>query len=77
LTANEEVIWERVSRNQSRPLLHTEDPRETMRNLMSMRYPLYDSVADVTVETSGLTHQEVADRVLAAIRALSVGRHEK
>src|SRR5215469_8871743 len=77
LTANEEVIWERVSRNQSRPLLHTEDPRTTMRNLMSMRYPLYGSVADVTVETSGLTHQEVADRVLAAIRALSVGRHEK
>ena len=77
LTASEEVLWERVSRNQSRPLLQTEDPRATMRNLMSMRYPLYSSLADVTVETSGLTHQEVADRVLAAVRALSLGRHEK
>jgi shikimate kinase len=67
LTANEEVIWERVSRNQNRPLLRTEDPRATISDLMSTRYPLYDALADITVETSGLTHQEVADRAVAAI----------
>ena len=70
LPASEEVIWERVSRNQNRPLLRTKDPRATITNLMSARYPLYRSVADITVETSGLTHQEVADRVLAAITRL-------
>ena len=43
------------------------DPRTTISNLMSTRYPLYGSVADITVETSGLTHQEVADRAVAAI----------
>ena len=30
LTASEEVIWERVSRNQNRPLLRTKDPRTTI-----------------------------------------------
>src|ERR1700740_738472 len=39
LTASEEVIWERVSRNQNRPLLKTKDPRSTIRDLMSTRYP--------------------------------------
>ncbi|HEV3065863.1 MAG TPA: shikimate kinase [Chthoniobacterales bacterium] len=76
LTANEEVTWDRVSRNQSRPLLQTADPRATIRNLMSARYPLYRSVADITLETSGLTHQEVADRLIAAIGVWSAGRNE-
>ncbi|MEA3162883.1 MAG: shikimate kinase, partial [Verrucomicrobiota bacterium] len=67
LTASEETIWERVSRNQNRPLLRTNDPRTTIRNLMSTRYPLYAAVADITVETTGLTHQEVADQAVAAL----------
>jgi shikimate kinase len=76
LTASEEVIWERVSRNRNRPLLQTKDPRTTISNLMSTRYPLYGSVADITVETSGLTHQEVADRAIAALRVWSTARNE-
>jgi shikimate kinase len=71
LTASEETIWERVSRNRNRPLLQTSDPRTTIRNLMSTRYPLYDAVADITVETTGLTHQEVADRAVAALHGWS------
>jgi shikimate kinase len=76
LTASEEIIWERVSRNQNRPLLRTKDPRTTISNLMSTRYPLYGSVSDITVETSGLTHQEVADRAIAAINVWSTSRNE-
>src|ERR1700742_2357837 len=76
LTASEEAIWERVSRNQNRPLLQTKDPRATISALMSTRYPLYASIADITVETSGLNHQEVADRAVTAISAWSTARHE-
>src|ERR1700736_4676879 len=76
LTATEEVIWERVSRNQNRPLLKTPDPRTTISTLMSTRYPLYRSLADIIVETSGLTHQEVADRAVVAIRLWPPARHE-
>jgi shikimate kinase len=71
LTASEETIWERVSRNQNRPLLRTNDPRTTIRHLMSTRYPLYGAVADITVETTGLTHQEVADQAVAALNGWS------
>jgi shikimate kinase len=76
LVASEEVIWERVSRNQNRPLLRTQDPKTTITNLLSIRYPLYRAVADINVETSGLTHQEVADQAVAAIRAWSTGQNE-
>ncbi|MBV9105870.1 MAG: shikimate kinase [Verrucomicrobia bacterium] len=76
LTASEEVIWDRVSRNQNRPLLQTGNPRDTVSNLMSKRSPLYGSVADITVETSGLTHRQVADRAVEAIRVWSTARNE-
>src|SRR3984957_10241136 len=76
LTASEKVIWERVSRNQNRPLLRTQNPRATISNLMSKRYPLYDSLADITVETSGLTHREVADQAVAAINLWPTAQHE-
>jgi shikimate kinase len=76
LTADEEVIWERVSRKQNRPLLQTDDPRSTIRSLMATRYPLYRETADVTVETSGLTHQEVANRIILALRVWASSRHE-
>jgi shikimate kinase len=76
LTATEEVIWERVSRNRNRPLLRTPDPRTTISNLMATRYPLYGSLSHITVETSGLTHQEVAEQVLAAICRWPTARDE-
>jgi shikimate kinase len=63
LTAAEEVIWERVSRNQKRPLLRTENPRETVRTLLERRNPLYESVADMRLDTTQLTHEEVARRI--------------
>jgi shikimate kinase len=73
LTATEEIIWERVSRNRKRPLLQTANPRATISHLISVRNPLYESVADITVETSGLTHEEVAARVAAAVSAWAPG----
>jgi shikimate kinase len=77
LTATEEVIWERVSRNRSRPLLYSDDPRATIRNLIKQRYPLYDLLADITVETTGLTHHQVADYIIKAAAEWSGRSHEK
>ena len=70
LTADEEVLWERVSRNQKRPLLHTENPRETVRALVEKRNPLYKAVADLTVDTSLLTHAQVAEEICTRVRKL-------
>lgn len=71
LKANEETIFERVSRNQKRPLLHTADPRKTLHDLLETRLPFYESAAHFTVDTSALSHSEIADEIIAAARDFS------
>jgi shikimate kinase len=63
LTASEEIIWERVSRNRKRPLLHTANPRETVHTLLATRTPLYQAVADMRIDTTNLTHAQVAEQI--------------
>ena len=65
LTATEEVIFERVSRNRARPLLHTPNPRQTVSELLAMRAPLYAAAADFAVDTSSRSHIQVADEIIA------------
>lgn len=75
LTADEETIFARVSRRANRPLLKTADPRRTISELLRERRELYASIADVTVDTSRLTHSQVVDEILRVLdvpRALSV-----
>ena len=68
LTASEDVIFKRVSRNDKRPLLQTDDPRATIRALLAARRPLYESAAQFTLDTTAFSHDEAADAVIAAAR---------
>ena len=68
LTASEDVIFDRVSRNTKRPLLHTTNPRETVTQLLAARRPLYAAAAQFTVDTTTLTHAAAADAVIAEAR---------
>jgi shikimate kinase len=67
LSADEETLFRRISRRPSRPLLQTTDPRATLRELLRSRLPLYRAAADVEVDTSGLTHDQVARSILKRI----------
>ena len=67
LLADEETLFRRISRRPTRPLLQTSDPRSTLRELLRLRLPLYRAAADVEVDTSGLTHDEVARSILKRI----------
>jgi shikimate kinase len=69
LQADEETLFRRVSRRSTRPLLETENPRATLAELLRVRLPLYRRAADVEVETSRLTHEEVAEAVLKKMEA--------
>ena len=72
LTADEETLFERVARRDTRPLLRTDDPRATLAELLRVRAPLYRAAADFEVDTSALTREEVAQAILCrneAIRA--------
>lgn len=68
LKADLDVLWERVSKRDTRPLLKTENPRQTLENLMNARYPIY-SEADLTVQSRDVRKEIVAEEVLAAIAA--------
>jgi shikimate kinase len=68
LDATEDTIFERVSRNRERPLLHTPDPRETISNLLQTRRPLYQESADLVVSTNGLDFSEVIHGIAESAR---------
>lgn len=64
LSADEETLFARISRRTTRPLLQTADPRATLRELLAARLSFYRSAADLEVDTSRLTHEEVARKIL-------------
>lgn len=68
LTASEEVIYERVSRGNKRPLMQTSNPRETIHNMLVEREPLYAAAADFTLDTSSRSHEEVAQAIILQAR---------
>jgi shikimate kinase len=74
LDADEETLFERASRRSNRPLLQTEDPRSTFSEMSRARTPLYATVADIRVDTSALTHDEVADVILRKVEELVTTR---
>jgi shikimate kinase len=66
LDAEPDVIFERVSRTNKRPLLATENPRATFDELREKRLPVYEAAAIARIDSSGLTHQQAARKVLEA-----------
>ena len=67
LSADEETLFTRISRRATRPLLRTENPRATVTELLRTRLPLYREVADAEVDTTNLSHDQVAEKILAGI----------
>ena len=68
LTASEETIFRRVARNTKRPLLQTENPRETVAQMLAARREVYEAAAEHIVDTTHFTHKQSADAVIAAAR---------
>jgi len=66
LKADLDVLWERVNKRDTRPLLKTENPKQTLENLMNARYPVY-AQADVTVLSRDVRKELMADEVLKAM----------
>lgn len=64
LEAEEKTLFERASRRGERPLLQTENPRSRFSELLQARLPLYASAADIRIDTTRRTHDEVADEIL-------------
>ena len=61
-------VWG-LYRGRNRPLLHDVDPLTKLTELMVIRAPLYESLADFTIATDGRKVHMVADAILAAFKA--------
>jgi shikimate kinase len=64
LSADEATLFERASRRNDRPLLQRENPRAVFSKLFRERESLYATAADLRVDTSTKTHDEVAETIL-------------
>ncbi len=68
LNAELDVLWERVNKRDSRPLLKTDNPKQTLENLMHARYPVYE-LADLTVMSRDVKKEMMVEDVLNALVA--------
>lgn len=68
LHAPEDVIYERTSRNQDRPLLNHADAREKISSLLAEREPWYRETAHLKIDTAGLDSKEIATGILDSAR---------
>ena len=74
LDGDEETLFARASRKQNRPLLQTKNPRRAFSQILGSRRPLYAKIADIRVDTSVLTDEEVAVAILAKLRRVNPKR---
>ena len=68
LDASEETLWQRISRNSERPMLYTENPRETVNTLLNKRKPLYEKASNLRIDSTELSADEVAYGVAESTR---------
>ena len=67
LNADIETLWNRVKHKRSRPLLRTDNPRQTLTNIYTDRIETY-SLADVTIESHGKSSlEEMANLVIKSL----------
>ncbi|MDQ0456549.1 shikimate kinase [Rhizobium paknamense] len=66
LHADLEVLWERVNKRDHRPLLKTENPKQTLEKLMQDRYPVY-ARADITINSRDVRKEVICAEVLEAV----------
>lgn len=68
LRANAEQLFKRTSRDEgTRPLLQTENPQETIRQLLLQREPLYREVAHTIIDTDDDTVRGILRKISATL----------
>ena len=67
LRADLELLVQRTSRRQNRPLLKNGDLREILQKLIDVRYPVY-AEADIVLDTDDSPQELTVDRLLVSLR---------
>ena len=64
LSASAEQLFRRTSKDKTRPLLQTEDPKKQITALLAERDPLYQNVADIELRTGDQSIQHAVSEVI-------------
>lgn len=67
LKASVEDLHRRTSRDRNRPLLAGTDPKQRLTDLLTARAPLYESIADITIETGAGSMTSVVQKIIKHI----------
>ena len=67
LHADLETLFERASRTKRRPLLEVENPRSTFASLLESRIPLYEGIADIRIDATGLSHDQTIESLISQV----------
>lgn len=67
LKVTPEAVYERLKNDTTRPLLQVENPMERIRTLMEQRSERYEACADVALEVSNRTVEEIVDEIIKKI----------
>ena len=68
LEADEKTLYKRASRTGDRPLLKRKNPRKAFTQMLRTRLPLYAKIADIRIDTSQLTDEEVAVAIVSKFK---------
>jgi shikimate kinase len=61
------LLVRRVTKRTTRPLFEGRDPEVVVKDLMDARYPLYETVADLTVQSRDMPHEIIVGEMIAAL----------
>ncbi|MCB1404750.1 MAG: shikimate kinase [Rhodobacteraceae bacterium] len=67
LKADLETLWQRVRRKDTRPLLRTSNPRQTLADLMATREPAYAQADLIVPSTADYAIETTAEKVAEAL----------
>lgn len=71
LDGDGKTLFARASRRTDRPLLQTTNPGKVFSRLLGARTPLYAKIADIRIDTSELTGEEVAMAILSKLKSMN------
>ena len=67
LSAELDLLMRRISKRKAeRPMLHTDDPAATLRELLAARAPIY-AQADITVQSRDVPHDAIVTEIVEAL----------
>ena len=69
LTASPRTVLKRTSSEEgARPLLTVDNPTQTISELLKLRKPFYERAADITINTSRLNADAVAEQIIEELK---------